>query len=63
MASIQREAAARIPQQPQAQYSLDEQLATLVIAANKLGLYDAADYIARDIDDATYTWRALGLDA
>jgi hypothetical protein len=43
--SIQRSAATRIPQQPQAQYSLDEQLEVLVVAANKLGLYDAADHL------------------
>lgn len=34
-----------IPQQPQRQDSLDEQLLTLTAAANKLGCYDAADYI------------------
>jgi hypothetical protein len=32
-----------IPQQPQRQYSADEQLQYLCAAANKLGLYDAAD--------------------
>ena len=34
-----------IEQQPQVQYSLAEQLAMLRLAANKLGLYDAADYL------------------
>jgi hypothetical protein len=38
-----------LPQQPQAQYSLDEQLAELRDAANKLGLYDAADYLSKKI--------------
>ena len=34
---------AEIPQQPQRQYGADEQLRILRLAANKLGLYDAAD--------------------
>lgn len=34
-----------IPQQPQVQYDLTKQLSELRIAANKLGLYDAADYL------------------
>lgn len=34
-----------IPQQPQVQYDLSRQLRELRIAANKLGLYDAADYL------------------
>lgn len=34
-----------IPQQPQAQYDLEQQLRELRIAANKLGLYDASDFI------------------
>ena len=34
-----------IPQQQQVQYSTEQQLFELRIAANKLGLYDAADYI------------------
>jgi hypothetical protein len=36
---------AEIPQQPQRQYGTDEQLRLLQAAANKLGLYDAADAI------------------
>ena len=39
----------QIPQQPQAQYSLEEQLNLLRFAANKFGLYDAADFI-RDVN-------------
>ena len=35
-----------IPQQPQRQDSLTNQLADLRIAAVRLGLYDAADYLA-----------------
>ena len=35
----------QIPQQPQVQYDLEKQLKELRIAANKLGLYDAADYL------------------
>lgn len=34
-----------IPQQGQVQYDLQRQLRELRIAANKLGLYDAADFI------------------
>lgn len=34
-----------IPQQPQVQYDLKKQLSELRVAANKLGLYDAADYL------------------
>lgn len=34
-----------IPQQGQAQYDLERQLQELRVAANKLGLYDAADFI------------------
>ena len=34
-----------IPQQPQVQYDLNRQLRELRVAANKLGLYDAADYL------------------
>lgn len=35
----------KIPQQPQVQYDLTRQLRELRIAANKLGLYDAADFL------------------
>ncbi len=34
-----------LPQQPQVQYDLTKQLQELRIAANKLGLYDAADFL------------------
>lgn len=34
-----------IPQQGQVQYDLHRQLQELRIAANKLGLYDAADFL------------------
>lgn len=34
-----------IPQQGQVQYDLKQQLRELRIAANKLGLYDAADFL------------------
>jgi predicted Zn-dependent peptidase len=34
-----------IPQQSQVQYDLEKQLQELRIAANKLGLYDAADFL------------------
>jgi hypothetical protein len=35
----------KIPQQGQVQYDLNRQLHELRVAANKLGLYDAADFI------------------
>jgi len=38
---------AKIPQQGQRQYGTDDQLRALRIAANRLGLYDAADAIGR----------------
>ena len=38
---------AAIPQQSQRQYGTDEQLRYLKIVANRLGLYDAADRVAR----------------
>jgi hypothetical protein len=36
-----------IPQQPQAQYSLTQQLSELRVAARRLGLYDAEEWLAR----------------
>ena len=45
MAKTVLEAIKDIPQQPQVQYDLNRQLRELRIAANKLGLYDAADYL------------------
>lgn len=35
----------KIPQQGQVQYDLQRQLRELRVAANKLGLYDAADFL------------------
>jgi hypothetical protein len=43
---------AAIPQQPQRQYSTEEQLCYLKTVANKLGLYDAADRLA--LGDSTF---------
>lgn len=40
------EAIKAVPQQPQKQYGTDEQLRYLQVAANRLGLYDAADRIS-----------------
>jgi len=37
-----------IPQQKQVQYDLTKQLSELRIAANKLGLYDAADFLMKN---------------
>jgi hypothetical protein len=47
MTTVATQAINSIPQQGQAQYSLNEQLVELINAANKLGLYDAADYLKR----------------
>lgn len=41
---------AKIPQQGQVQYDLTRQLSELRVAANKLGLYDAADYLSNIIN-------------
>jgi hypothetical protein len=38
---------AAIPQQNQRQYGTDDQLRVLAVAANRLGLYDAADSIGK----------------
>lgn len=40
-----------IPQQAQRQYGTDEQLRYLMAVANKLGLYDAADFVRRGLRD------------
>lgn len=45
---------AKIPQQPQRQYGTDEQLQVLWFAANKLGLYDAADRIMAQITNGKF---------
>lgn len=39
-----------IPPQPQSQAALNDQLRTLAFAANRLGLYDAADFLNRVLD-------------
>ena len=39
-----------IPQQPQVQYDLTRQLRELYVVANKLGLYDGADYLMKIIE-------------
>jgi hypothetical protein len=39
-----------IPQQPQTQESLSDQLLVLQAAANKLGLYDAAEFLREVIE-------------
>lgn len=44
-----------IPQQPQRQYSTDEQLRILQTVANRLGLYDAAVRIERTLLAPTTT--------
>ena len=40
----------KIKSQPQAQYDLNLQLELLISAANRLGLYDAADYLRNTIE-------------
>ncbi len=42
-----KEAMKLVSQQHQSQQSLDDQLLALVGVANKLGLYDAADYLKK----------------
>ena len=41
------EAMKTVPRQHQSQQSLNDQLSALVGVANKLGLYDAADYLKK----------------
>ena len=43
----------KIEQQPQVQYDLQTQLLELRVAANKLGMYDAADFIWNKL---YYSW-------
>lgn len=42
---------ANLKQHPQTQDSLSDQLLALKIAANKLGLYDAADWLTHRLRD------------
>jgi hypothetical protein len=46
-----RDITADMPQLPQSQSSLTAQLIQLGFVANRLGLYDAADFIQRRLDD------------
>ena len=39
-----------IPKQHQSQQSLNDQLRALVSVANRLGLYDAADYLNQKVN-------------
>lgn len=43
----------QIPRQPQRQYATDDQMRILIAAANRLGLYDAADRIKNQLDEPT----------
>lgn len=45
VSTLARERISALPQLPQAQYSLSEQLSELRAAAVKMGLYDAADFL------------------
>ena len=45
-----KEAMNAVPQQHQSQQSLNDQLRALVSVANKLGLYDAADYLSQKVN-------------
>lgn len=42
-----------IPPQPQSQSALNDLLRTLAFAANRLGLFDAADFLNRVLDKET----------
>lgn len=53
--SSQADAILAIPQQPQNQASLREQLFLLLAAANRLGLYDAADYLLSHRNSGDWT--------
>lgn len=44
-----KEAMQTVPKQHQSQQSLNDQLRALVDVANKLGLYDAADYLKEKV--------------
>jgi len=44
-----KEAMRQVLQQHQSQQSLNDQLRVLVDVANKLGLYDAADYLKEKV--------------
>ena len=59
MATPYVEAIRAIPQQPQTQGPLTDQLLALRVAANRLGLWDAADYLRRRLDEKTQTVAAL----
>ena len=48
--SVTMETILKMKPHPQAQYDLNKQLELLIIAANKLGLYDAADYLRNTIE-------------
>ena len=45
MKTVNEMAIEAIPPAPQTQISLHEQIVLLILAANKLGLYDAADWL------------------
>lgn len=47
--SLVIESIKNIPELNQAQYSLNQQLNELLIVGNKLGLYDATDFIKKEI--------------
>jgi len=40
----------KIPRQAQRQYATDDQMRILIAAANRLGLYDAADRITKSLE-------------
>lgn len=44
------EAMKLVPKQHQSQQSLNDQLRALVSVANRLGLYDAADYLNQKVN-------------
>lgn len=49
-ANTVKETIKNIPQQSQVQYDMNQQLFELKLAANKLGLYDAADFITNTLN-------------
>lgn len=46
-----------IPRHPQVQWALNDQLRVLAAAANRLGLYDAADLVRNTLNRQQHSFR------
>lgn len=51
------DAAHSIPKQPQRQDALDDQIDTLIIAAERLGCYDAQDWLRKLVEYRKAYWK------